>query len=456
VNAADDPSIDSLDALQAGRAVALRLRRAGHEALFCGGAVRDRLLGRSPGDCDVATSAPPEVGQTLFPRAVTVGARFGVLVVPGEHHDVEVATFRDDGLYVDGRRPEGVRFSDAYHDAQRRDFTVNALFEDPETGEVIDHVDGRRDLGARLLRAIGDPEARFREDHLRLLRAVRLAVQLRFAIEPRTKEAVRALAPLVRSVSAERIRDEVVRTLRHGRGAGLRLLRDTGLLPHVLPEVDETRGVPQPPMFHPEGDVFVHTALVLDGVRFPEGTDRETEEDLLLSAVLHDVGKPRTLTRDPDGRIRFNTHDTVGAAMSETMLDRLRLPRRTIDRVSDLVAQHMKFPSLPAMRPAKLRAFLGAPDFPLHLALHEADCGGSHGDLSLAAFCREKVAAFRDEPVLPPPLLRGQDLLAAGYASGPEMGEILRWVREQQLDGALPDRAEAVRRVRERWPRPES
>jgi poly(A) polymerase len=451
---APDPSFDSADPREVGLAVTRRLRAAGHQALFCGGAVRDRLLGRPAGDYDVATSAPPEVGARLFPRAVLVGARFGVLVVPGAHHDVEVATFRDDGLYLDGRRPETVAYSDAPRDARRRDFTVNALFEDPETGEIHDYVDGRRDLQARLLRAIGDPEARFGEDHLRMLRAVRQAMQLGFAIEPATREAIRRLAPAVATVSAERIRDEVLKLLRHGRGRGLRLLRDVGLLPHVLPEIEAMRGVPHPPQFHPEGDVFVHTCLVLDGLRIPEDADEETRDDLLLAALFHDVGKPRTLSRDPDGRLRFNTHDRVGETMSETILERLRLPRRQVERVADLVGAHMRFPNLPSMRPAKLRAFLGAKDFSLHLALHEADCGGSHGDLSLAAFCRDRLAAFRDEPVLPPPLLDGAALIALGHRQGPRIGEILRWVRDQQLDGAIHDREEAVRRVRERFPVP--
>jgi poly(A) polymerase len=453
---AADPGIDSPDAREAARAVAGVLRRAGHVALFCGGAVRDRLLGREAGDYDVATSAPPEVGAALFPSAVLVGARFGVLVVPGAHHDVEVATFRDDGLYVDGRRPEGVRFSDPPRDARRRDFTANALFEDPETGEVHDHVGGRDDVRARLLRAIGDPEARFREDHLRLLRAVRQAVQLDFAIEPATFDAVRRLAPLVERVAAERVRDELLKTLRHGRGRGLRLLRDAGLLRHVLPEVDAMRGVPQPPRFHPEGDVFVHTCLALDGVRAPDGESAAaaTEEldVLLLGALLHDVGKPPTLTREPGDRVRFNGHDARGARMAEEILERLRLPRRTIERVAELVAAHMKFPSLPGMRPARQRAFLGAPDFPLHLSLHRADCGASHGDASLARWCEERLEAYRTEPVLPPPVLTGRDLLAEGYPPGPAMGEMLRWVRDLQLDGRVGDRAEAVRRVRERYP----
>jgi poly(A) polymerase len=352
---------------------------------------------------------------------------------------------------VDGRRPEGVSFSDPPTDASRRDFTVNGLFEDPFTGEVLDYVGGRADLRARVLRAIGDPAARFAEDHLRLLRAVRFATSLRFAIEPRTLAAVARLAPLVATVSAERTRDETRKILRHGRGRGLRLLRETGLLRVVLPEVEAMAGVGQPPPFHPEGDVFVHTCLVLDRVDLA-GRDEAEADALLFSALLHDVGKPATRTVDPDGRIRFNGHDALGAEMARAVLERLRFPRETVDRVAGITERHMAFPNLPKMRPAKLRRFLGQEDFALHLAVHRADCGASHGDLSLARFCEERLASYRDEPVLPPPLVRGGDLLAAGYRPGPRMGEILEWVRERQLDGDLTDPGEAVRLVRETFP----
>lgn len=447
---------DSHEARANACAIARVLRDAGHEALFVGGAVRDRLLGLVPGDWDIATSATPEDGLALFPRAVTVGAQFGVLIVPGEAHDVEIATFRDDGLYVDGRHPREVRYSDAPRDARRRDFTVNALFEDPETGAIHDYVDGRRDLDRRLLRAIGVPGDRFREDHLRMLRAVRLSVQLDFALDPATFEAVRALAPKVADVSAERIRVELVKTLVHGRGRGLRLLRDAGLLAVVLPEIEALSGVTQPPLYHPEGDVFVHTCLMLDAASPPAGEAPHGEAlvDLLLAVLLHDVGKPPTRSVDPDGRIRFNGHEALGADMTREILERLRFPRRTIDRVEALVRSHMRFPNLPQMREARLRRFLGDEDFDLHLSLHEADCLASHGDLSLARFCRERLAAYANEPVLPDPLLTGRDLLALGYASGPEIGRMLRAVRDLQLEGDLGCREEAVRRVRQDFPLP--
>ncbi len=448
--------LDDPDARRMALAVAARLKAAGHQALFCGGAVRDRLLARTPGDYDVATSAPPEATAALFPHAVLVGAQFGTVVVPGAHHDVQVTTFRADGLYVDGRRPTGVVYADAVTDAQRRDFTVNGLFEEPETGRVIDHVGGLPDLEARLLRAIGDPYARFEEDHLRILRGVRQAAQLRFALEPATLRAIRDLAPRVASVAAERVRVELLKLLRHGRGRGLRLLRDAGLLPYVLPEVAAMQGVTQPPRWHPEGDVFVHTCLVLDGLPAepPAGLSEDDADDLLLGALLHDVGKPLTRSVDPDGRIRFNGHDTRGAELARAVLERLRFPRRSLERVDDLVATHMAFPNLPRMRRGRLRQFLARPDLPLHLALHEADAGASHGDVSLAAFCREQVAALGAERALPPPLLTGADLLSLGYAPGPRLGRILRELRELQLEGVLEGREAAVRHVQSVHPPP--
>lgn len=439
--------------------VASRLREAGHQVLFCGGSVRDRLLQRPPKDFDLATSAPPAEGVRLFPRAVTVGARFGVLVVPDPRGDVELATFRSDRAYVDGRRPEGVDFSDPETDASRRDFTVNGLFEDPWTGELIDHVGGRRDLKARLLRAIGDPHGRFEEDHLRILRAVRFAAQLAFAIEPSTWRAVCDMAPEVRTVSAERIREELARLLIAGRGRGLRLLARSGLLDVILPEVAAMRGVPHTPTWHPEGDVFVHTCLVLDRLDLravPGETEHEQEQarrDLVFGALLHDVAKPPTMTTDPDGRVRFNAHESLGKDMSRHLLERLRFSKRSVDRVEDLVGAHMKFGHVEQMRPGKLRRFLGDEDAELHLRLHEADCRGSHGRLNALEFCRDRIRAYGDEPVLPDPLLRGRDLLALGYTPGPLLGEILAWVREEQLEGRLDDPAEAARRVRLQFPK---
>jgi poly(A) polymerase len=444
------PDVRKAEAL----AVADRLTEAGHLALLCGGAVRDQLLDRDPEDFDLATSATPEEGAALFPEAVLVGAQFGVLVLPRPGGDIEVATFRADGLYVDGRRPERVAYSDPPTDAQRRDFTVNGLFQDLVSGEIFDYVGGREDMRRRLVRAIGDPEARFREDNLRILRAVRFALQLNFGIEPRTQAAIERLAPLIRSVSAERRRDELLKILRHGRGAGLRLLQETGLLRHVLPEIDAMVGVTQPAPWHPEGDVFVHTCLVLDNAQVPADSETpvEDERDLLFACLLHDVCKPTTRTVDPDGRIRFNRHDRDGADKSREILEGLRLPRRSVDRVASLIAAHIHIASTPRMRPSKLRRFLGQPDIQLHLALHHADCAGSHGMGEILSFCREQLQAYAEEPILPAPLLTGKDLLALGHAPGPEMGRILRWVQDEQLEGRLESRESAVQRVREVFP----
>ncbi len=450
--------------LDEARRVARRLRESGFEALLCGGAVRDRLLGRTPFDFDLATSARPEEGAALFPEALLVGARFGVLVLPRPTGAIEVATFRADGCYVDGRRPDEVTYSDPPTDAARRDFTVNALFEDPISGEVFDYVGGRRDLDAHVLRAIGDPAARFAEDHLRILRAVRFAMQLGFAIEPATARAVREMAPLVADVAAERVRDELLKILRHGRGRGLRALRDHGLLPTVLPEIDAMRGVSQPPRWHPEGDVFVHTGLVLDRVELPprpstadEDADVEADherdaETLLLAALLHDVAKPTTFRRDAGGRIQFHGHDARGVETAEGILERLRLPRRTRERVAALIGQHMRIASAPNMRRATLRRFLAVEDFDLHLRLHRADCGASHGSTEIVEFLEAARAAFAAAPAVPPPLLGGDDLIALGYAPGPLLGRILAWVQDEQLEGRLTDREAALAAVRTTFP----
>ena len=441
--------------------IALRLRQAGHQALLCGGAVRDRLLGRMPKDHDVATSAHPEQVTALFPKTVQVGAQFGVIVIPDERGDVEVATFRADGRYVDGRRPEGVVFSDPPTDAARRDFTVNGLFEDPETGAIEDHVGGLADLGSRLIRAIGEPEARFAEDHLRMLRAVRFAVQLGFAIEPTTFRAIRGMADRVATVAPERVRQELVPLLVHGRGAGLRLLRDTDLLRIVLPEIEAMRGVPHAPTWHPEGDVFVHTCLVLDGVDLDalaheDGIeDPDRHQDLVLAALLHDICKPDTFERTEDGNIRFHGHEARGRDATRALLERLRFPRKRNERVEDLVGQHMRFGQVQAMKPAKLRRFLGQPEIALHLRLHEADCGASHGRSDALAFCRDALEAYGNEPVLPPPLLRGRDLLDLAYPAGPMLGEILRFVRDEQLEGRLTSLEDAARKVQDRFPIPD-
>lgn len=423
----------------AARSVVRRLRAAGHEAWFVGGCVRDELLGREPKEYDVATSAPPERVEEVFARTVPVGKAFGVVRVLLDDTVTEVATFRSDDAYVDGRRPTGVRFTSAREDALRRDFTVNGLFMDPDTGEVADHVGGRKDLDARVLRAIGDPAQRFEEDKLRLLRAVRFAATGPFEIEPATWTALVAMAPRIGVVSAERIQAELSRILTSGRSAhGFRLLHASGLLARILPEVAAMEGVAQPPEFHPEGDVLVHTLLALE--HFDRSPPHRLE--LGLAALLHDVGKPPTY-RVAD-RIRFDGHDRVGAEMAQEILRRLRYPTAVIEEVCELVLRHMAFVQIREWREAKLRRFLGGERAERHLELHRIDCLAAHGRLDAWSWCVERRAAFAAEPPRPPRLLTGDDLLGLGFARGPGIGKVLAALDDERLEGRLATRDEAV------------
>ncbi|MBN1418825.1 MAG: CCA tRNA nucleotidyltransferase [Planctomycetes bacterium] len=421
------------------RAIVRRLVDAGWEAYWAGGCVRDRLLGRAAEDIDIATSARPDEVAALFPKTVGVGKAFGVMLVILDGESFEVATFRSEGTYSDGRHPDEVRFSSAREDVLRRDFTINGLLYDPLSDRVIDWVGGRDDLAAGRIRTIGDPEARFREDHLRLLRAVRFAVTLGFEIDPSTEAGIRALAPSIARVSAERIGAEMERILlAPGRGRGLRLLASTGLLAAILPEVDRTRGVEQPPEFHPEGDVFVHTALVLDALRDPG-------IELAYAALLHDVGKPATFRRLD--RIRFNNHDEVGAAMAAEILERLRTSSSVRDHAVWLIRNHMILRNVPEMRPARRRRLMADPRFPDLLELLRADSVGSLGDVELHRQVLRLWEEVKAEPALPPPLLRGRDLIALGFAPGEAFGEILKDVQDRQLEGALATRDEAIAHV---------
>jgi poly(A) polymerase len=434
----------------AAQAVVARLRGAGHEAWFVGGCVRDELLGRTPPDYDVATSARPETVMTLFDRTVPVGAQFGVVIALVEDIPVEVATFRSDDAYVDGRRPTGVTFTTAREDAERRDFTMNGLFMDPFTGEILDFVGGRADLGARVIRAIGDPRARFREDKLRLLRAVRFATTVPAEVDPATWDAVREMAPEITAVSWERIRVEITKILVSGRAAhGFRMLRAAGLLAPILPEIEAMAGVEQPPEFHPEGDVLVHTWLALE--HFDALPERPAE--LGLAVLLHDVGKPRTFERLD--RIRFNGHDRVGAEMTRDILGRMRYPNAVIDEVEELVARHMSFVQIRETREAKVRRFLGSPLAERHLALHRVDCLAAHGKLDTYRWCLDKRREFAEEPPKPPRLLSGDDLIALGYRKGPAIGKLLAAVDDERLEGRLTTREDALRWLASEFPPPD-
>ncbi len=427
----------------AGRNVVSRLQKAGFTAYFAGGCVRDALRGVPPKDFDVATDADPEQVQALFPRTVAVGAHFGVIRVMDGGHQIEVATFRADGAYLDSRRPEGVTFTTPEGDAERRDFTVNGMFYDPLAERVIDFVDGQRDLAARVLRAIGDPSARFREDRLRLLRAARFAATLGFEVDPATWDAVRAQADQVGAVSAERIQDELVKIFTApSRVRGFDLLDASGLLRQVLPELDACKGCEQPPQFHPEGDVFIHTRLML--TLLPE----QVTVPLVFAVLLHDIGKPPTSRTDETGRIRFNGHERVGAEMAVKVMERLRFSRAIIDATVEAVRQHMAFKDVPHMRVAKLKRFMARPGFEDEMELHRVDCLSSHGMLDNHQFLRAKQAEFADEPLIPKPFVTGHDLIALGLPPGPRIGQILEAVQTRQLEGAFADREAALAWVR--------
>jgi poly(A) polymerase len=427
--------------------VVRRLRAAGHEAYLAGGCVRDRLLGREPLDYDVATSAPPDAVQGLFRRTVPVGVQFGVVLVVERGARFEVATFRSDDAYVDGRRPAAVRFGSAREDAARRDFTVNALFEDPLSGEVLDLVGGVADLRAGLIRAIGDPRARIAEDRLRMLRAVRFAARLGFRIDPETKAAIVAAAPTLPDIASERIGDEIVKILTEG-GArrGFELLAETGLLDAVLPEVAGMRGVAQSSDYHPEGDVWTHTLILLD--QLPAGAS----ETLALGALLHDVGKPLCAGRKGE-RITFYGHSSVGADLAVAICQRLRRSRETWERVDYLVRHHLRLVQAPEMRLATLKKMLADEGFDELSRLARLDALASSHDLGYVLFCERRKAELGAEALRPPRLLSGADLLAMGYSEGPQVGEILRALEDAQLEGEIATRAAATAFVRDRYPR---
>jgi poly(A) polymerase len=423
-----------------------RLRAAGHEAYLAGGCVRDRLLGREPQDYDVATSAPPEAVQGLFPRTIPVGAQFGVILVVERGARFEVATFRSDDAYVDGRRPSAVHFGSAQDDACRRDFTINALFEDPLTGEIHDFVEGVADLRAGVIRAIGDATARIAEDRLRMLRAVRFAARLGFRIDPATRAAVVAAAPTLPDMAAERIGDEVVKILTEGSARrGFELLDATGLLPVVLPEVARMHGVAQSPDHHPEGDVWEHTLLLLD--QLAPGVP----ETLALGALLHDVAKPLCAGRKGD-RITFYGHPTTGANLAVEICQRLRRSRATWERVDYLVRHHLRLVQAPEMRLATLKKMLGEDGFPELSRLARLDALASSGDLRFVLFCERRKAELGAEALRPPRLLGGTELLALGYRAGPRIGEILRALEDAQLEGEVRTREDAEALVRARFP----
>jgi poly(A) polymerase len=440
------------------------LRQRGFQGYLVGGCVRDLLLGREPGDYDVATNATPAQVVGIFPETYAVGAQFGVVLVPvpgrdpanGDRADgssksyaVEVATFRSDIGYSDGRHPDEVRFSgDPREDVARRDFTINGMLLDPLSGEVFDFVGGRKDLEAGIIRTIGDPERRFGEDKLRMLRAVRFAARFEYTIDPATFAAIEKLVQQIQVVSRERMRDELTRMLTegHARRAFL-LLDESGLLKPVLPEISAMKGVEQPPEFHPEGDVFVHTLLLLENLPNP------CPRTLAWGALLHDVGKPPTFRVAPD-RIRFDGHVEIGVKMAEAICRRLRFSNDDSAQILALVDHHMRFGHATRMKESTLKRFLRLPAFGEHLALHRADCLASHGDLGTYEFIQQKRAEIPQEKMRPSPLVTGDDLIAEGHIPGPRFREILSAVEDAQLEGRLPSREAALEFVRREFPVP--
>jgi poly(A) polymerase len=427
------------------------LRDAGHQAYLVGGCVRDLLLDREPADYDVATSATPQQVMIVFPQTWAVGAQFGVVLVPATadpRQTVEVATFRSDLGASDGRHPDQVRFSrDPHQDVERRDFSINGLLLDPVTKEVLDFVGGRADLGAGIVRTIGDPERRFTEDKLRMLRAVRFAARFGFQIEAATRAAIQKLAPEIHQVSRERVRDELTKMLTEGRAREAFLLLDeTGLLPQVLPEISAMKGVQQPAEFHPEGDVFVHTLLLLE--KLPQ----HGPPTLAWGALLHDVGKPPTFRVAPD-RIRFDSHVEVGVKMAEEICRGLRFSNDDAEQIVELVHHHMRFADIERMKQSTLKRFLRLPRFEEHLELHRMDAQSSNGVLTFYNFAREKLDSLAPEAMHPRPLVTGDDLIAAGYSPGPRFKEILSAVEDGQLEGRFDRRDQAMEFVRQEFGR---
>jgi poly(A) polymerase len=438
------------------------LRARGFQAYLVGGCVRDLLLGRDPKDYDVATNATPSQVMEIFPETYAVGAQFGVVLVPVEDASaeaceserlssrgecVEVATFRSDIGYSDGRHPDQVRFSQTpQEDVARRDFTINGMLLDPVSGEVLDYVGGRADLKAGIIRTIGDPERRFAEDKLRMLRAVRFAARFEYQIEPATFAAMRKFADQIRVVSRERVRDELTRILTEGHARrGFLLLDGSGLLQQVLPEISAMKGVEQPPEFHPEGDVFVHTLLLLDFLPSP------CPMTLAWGALLHDVGKPPTFRAAPD-RIRFDNHVSIGVKMAEEICRHMRFSKDDTEQILALVDNHMRFADVMKMKESTLKKFMRLPRFEEHMALHRADCLASHGKLGSYEFIREKQKEIPPETMRPTPLVTGNDLISQGRKPGPQFRQILNAVEDAQLEGRLPSREAALEFVSREFP----
>jgi len=425
-----------------------KLKEAGFEAYFVGGCVRDFLLEKIPGDYDIVTSALPDQIISLFPHTAAIGAKFGVVAVIVEGHPYEVATFRSDDIYEDGRRPSQVHFSTAREDVYRRDFTVNGLLMDPATGEIIDYVDGREDIKKKIIRTIGNPEERFNEDYLRMLRAIRFTANLDFIIEPDTKSSIERNAAKIKQISAERLQEELGKILtRGGARRGFELMTQTGILKEILPEIDRLQKVEQPPRFHPEGDVWQHTLMMLE--LLPE-EDYDANILLAWASLLHDAGKALTRTEDENG-VHFYGHVQSGEEIADDIMRRLRFSRANRETVLSLIHYHMVFMNVQKMRPGRLKRFLRMPDFDLHLELHRLDCLASHGMLDNYEFCRDQMQLLAAEDLNPPRLLSGNDLIALGFIPGKIIGQILQALENEQLEGRISTQEDAEIFVEKNW-----
>ena len=414
----------------------------GHKAFFVGGCVRDSILGLKPGEIDITTSARPKDVQALFKRTVPIGESFGVVLVLLDDMQFEVATFRTESRYEDGRHPELVEYSKSEkEDVLRRDFTINGLLYDPLKNELFDYTEGLVDLDSRIIRTIGTPTERFSEDKLRMIRAIRFAARFGFDVEEKSYSAIKQMAKEITNISVERIRDEIVKIIsQKNPGNGLNMLHKAGLLEYILPEVKDMVGVSQPPEFHPEGDVFVHTCLVLD--KLYENTNGDYSNELAMGALLHDIGKPSTY--EEADRIRFNGHDRVGAKMAQAVCKRLRFSKKQTEIISDIVKDHLKFKDALNMRESTLKRFMGQHRFHEHLEMHLADCMASHGMTKVYYFLKDKLEEYSEVDIRPEPLLNGRDLISMGYTPGPLFTKILNAVEERQLEGNLSNKNEAL------------
>ena len=432
----------STDKRQEAARIVLQLRSAGFEAYFVGGCVRDFVMGEIPADYDIVTSALPDQVVALFKRTVAIGAKFGVIAVIVEGHPYEVATFRSEDVYIDGRRPSQVHFTCAKEDVLRRDFTVNGLLMDPVSGEITDYVDGLADIRGKIIRTIGDSDQRFQEDHLRMLRAIRFTANLNFCLDSSTQEAIGKNVAQIKTISAERIQDELGKLLtRGGARRGLELMAQTGMLREILPEADSMQGVEQPPRFHPEGDVWQHTLMMLEILS--EEKRSRVNPVLAWGALLHDVGKPVSRSEDENG-VHFYGHVQLGERIADDVMQRLKFSREQREAVLNLIGQHMNFMNVQKMRPARLKRFLRMPDFDLHLELHRLDCLASHGMLDNYEFCRNQLENLTVEELHPPRLITGDDLIALGIPPGKIIGDILRALEDEQMEGRISSRDEAI------------